>query len=70
MSVDITFLWSSNSTCAQSIADSIPDAVPDLQAAHVAVLAQFARFAADAFESRSDVIVPFLLTDMLMAPIP
>lgn len=36
--------------------------------AHVVVLAQFARFAPDAFEHKSDVLTAFLLKELLMVP--
>lgn len=36
--------------------------------AHIAVLAELVRVAPDTFESKSDVLVTFLVTKVLMAP--
>ena len=36
--------------------------------AHIIVLSELVRVAPDAFESKSDVLVPFLVTKVLMAP--
>jgi len=36
--------------------------------AHISVLAEFAKFAPDAFEHKSDVIMTFLLKQVLMVP--
>ncbi|KAJ6484326.1 armadillo-type protein [Mycena vitilis] len=50
------------------IADSLGTTTPEVLVAHVAVLAQFARFALDAFEHKSDVLTAFLLKKLLMVP--
>jgi sister-chromatid-cohesion protein PDS5 len=55
---------------AKSIAQGLPNADPELQAAHIAVLAQFASLAPDSFEQKSDVIMAFLLKQVLMTPMP
>ena len=52
----------------QSIVENLPDASEDQVVAHVAVLAQLAKFAPDAFEHKSEVIIPFLLKNILMVP--
>ena len=53
---------------SQSIADSLSEANAEQLVAHITVLAQFAKMAPDAFESKSDVIMAFLLKEVLMAP--
>ena len=53
-------------TCHQSIAGALPGADPDLLAAHMAVLAQLALRAPDAFEQKSDVVTSFLIKKILM----
>ncbi|KAJ7145311.1 armadillo-type protein [Mycena crocata] len=50
------------------ICDALGTTAPEVLVAHVAVLAQFARFAPDAFEHKSDVLMAFLLKDLLMIP--
>lgn len=50
----------------QTMADALPEAEPELLVAHVAVLAQLALRAPDAFEQRSDVITAFILKQILM----
>ncbi|KAJ7160887.1 armadillo-type protein [Mycena filopes] len=52
----------------EAISDGLVNAAPEILVAHVAVLAQFARFAPDAFEHRSDVLTEFLLKRLLMVP--
>ncbi|GBE89081.1 armadillo-type protein [Sparassis latifolia] len=52
----------------ESIADGLQDADPELRLAHIAVLSQFSLRMPDAFEPKSDVIVAFLLKQVLMAP--
>ena len=54
----------------QSIADRLPEADPEQLVAHITVLAQLAKMAPDAFESKSDVIMAFLLKEVLMTPSP
>jgi len=59
----------SEAVCAdiiESIADSLPTADAELLAAHTAVLAQLALKAPEAFEVKSDVIMKFLLKQILM----
>lgn len=50
------------------ICDALGSSSPEVLVAHVAVLAQFARFAPDAFEHKSDVLTVFLLKELLMVP--
>jgi sister chromatid cohesion protein PDS5 len=50
--------------------DKLTDADPEQLVAHITVLAQFAKMAPDAFESQSDVIMAFLLKEVLMTPSP
>ncbi|KAJ7207075.1 armadillo-type protein [Mycena pura] len=50
------------------ICESLGSTTPEALLAHIAVLAQFARFAPDAFEHKSDVLMTFLLKDLLMIP--
>ncbi|KAJ7039761.1 armadillo-type protein [Mycena alexandri] len=52
----------------EAISDDLDTAAPEVLVAHVAALAQFARFAPDAFEHRSDVLIEFLLKRLLMVP--
>ncbi|KAJ7057849.1 hypothetical protein C8F01DRAFT_1151285 [Mycena amicta] len=52
----------------ETIADSLGQTIPEVLVAHVAVLAQFARYAPDAFEHKSDVLMSFLIKDLLMVP--
>jgi sister-chromatid-cohesion protein PDS5 len=63
-------LDASTEVFSQSIADRLSDANPEHLVAHITVLAQFARLAPDAFESKSDVIMAFLLKEVLMTPNP
>ncbi|KAJ7839550.1 armadillo-type protein [Mycena olivaceomarginata] len=62
----------SKATVCTEVVDAISDAlgtdVPEALVAHIAVLAQFARFAPDAFEHRSDVLTEVLVKDLLMVP--
>ncbi|KAF5383320.1 hypothetical protein D9615_004981 [Tricholomella constricta] len=50
------------------IVDDLAESSPEKLVAHVAVLAQIARFAPEAFEHQSDVIMTFLLKQILMVP--
>ncbi|KAJ6486929.1 armadillo-type protein [Mycena sanguinolenta] len=52
----------------ETISDALNSAAPEVLVSHVAVLAQFARFAPDAFEHKSDVLTAFLLKELLMVP--
>ncbi|KAJ7637138.1 armadillo-type protein [Roridomyces roridus] len=57
--------------CAEvvdTIADALGTTAPEILVAHVAVLGQFARFAPDAFEQRSDILMTFLVKKLLMVP--
>ncbi|EDR01919.1 uncharacterized protein LACBIDRAFT_254367 [Laccaria bicolor S238N-H82] len=53
----------------ESIASGISDG-SDVPVARIAALAQFARYAPDAFESKSEVIMTFLLKRIFMIPTP
>lgn len=68
--VSICFFHSTILACInssyQSIADALPGAHPYLLAAHMAVLAQLALRAPDAFEQKSDVVTSFLIKKVLM----
>lgn len=48
--------------------DTLNDVPEDQLVAHLASLAQFVRFAPEAFEEKSDVITTFLLKKVLMLP--
>ncbi|KAJ3001786.1 hypothetical protein NUW54_g6212 [Trametes sanguinea] len=48
-----------------SIADNLADAEPETLVAHIAVLAQLALRAPDAFEQKSDVVTVFLVKQVL-----
>ncbi|KAJ7810116.1 armadillo-type protein, partial [Mycena leptocephala] len=50
----------------ETISDALGTTTPEVLVAHVVVLAQFARFAPDAFEHKSDVLTAFLLKELLM----
>ncbi|KAG5641986.1 hypothetical protein DXG03_003815 [Asterophora parasitica] len=52
----------------ESVVESLPGSPPEMLVAHIAVLAQVARFAPDSFEHQSDVIMTFLLKQILMVP--
>lgn len=54
----------------QSIARGLPEADPELLIAHVTVLAQLTLKSPDAFEQKSDVIMAFLLKQVLMVARP
>ncbi|KAH8116096.1 armadillo-type protein [Phellopilus nigrolimitatus] len=56
------------SEVVQFIADELPKADSDILVAHIAVLVEIVRFAPDAFEHKSDVIVAFLLKETLLRP--
>ncbi|KAF9482670.1 hypothetical protein BDN70DRAFT_399452 [Pholiota conissans] len=58
------------STLVESIADAIAETDSELPASYVAALAQLARFAPDAFEQKSDVIMPYLIKRIIMVPSP
>ncbi|KAF9818035.1 hypothetical protein IEO21_02996 [Rhodonia placenta] len=65
----MTCMKDSEDLCVQvveTMADALPEAEPELLVAHVAVLAQLALRAPDAFEQRSDVITAFILKQILM----
>ncbi|TFY67169.1 hypothetical protein EVJ58_g1799 [Rhodofomes roseus] len=53
-------------TLVESIADALPQVDSDHLAAHMAVLAQLALKAPDAFEHKSDVVTSFLIKKVLM----
>lgn len=55
---------------SQTISERLPDANPEQLVAHITVLAQLSRFAPDAFETRSEVIMAFLVKDIVMQPSP
>ncbi|KAJ7201011.1 hypothetical protein GGX14DRAFT_400212 [Mycena pura] len=50
------------------ICESLGSTTPEAFLAHIAVLAQFARFAPDVLEHKSDVLMTFLLKGLLMIP--
>ncbi|OCH91293.1 hypothetical protein OBBRIDRAFT_792457 [Obba rivulosa] len=50
----------------ETIADNLQEAAPETLVAHVAVLAQFALRASDAFEQKSEDLMAFLLKQVLM----
>ncbi|KAF8189855.1 cohesin-associated protein Pds5 [Mycena galopus ATCC 62051] len=52
----------------ETISDALSTASPEVLVSHLAVLAQFARFAPDAFEHKSHVLTAFLLKELLMIP--
>ncbi|RDB27480.1 Sister chromatid cohesion protein pds5 [Hypsizygus marmoreus] len=52
----------------KTIAEELPESSEEMLVAHIAVLAQFARLVPEAFESQSDVIMAFLLKQVLMVP--
>ncbi|TFK41636.1 armadillo-type protein [Crucibulum laeve] len=55
----------------ESISEVLKDEIPEnTLVARIAVLAQISRFAPDAFEAKSDVIMAFLLKKILMVPSP
>lgn len=54
----------------QTIADGLQQSDDDTLVARIAALAQLARFAPDAFEHKSDVIMAYLLKQILMIPSP
>ncbi|TRM60411.1 armadillo-type protein [Schizophyllum amplum] len=61
------------SVCMEIVEDitrNLPEATAEQLVAHVAVLVQFARYQTDAFEYKSDVIMSFLLKEVLMQTIP
>ncbi|KAF8999085.1 armadillo-type protein [Cyathus striatus] len=53
-----------------SIVESLPNVSEDELVARIAVLAQFAKFAPDAFEHKSDTIMDILVKKVLMTPSP
>ncbi|KAG6907699.1 hypothetical protein DXG01_007755 [Tephrocybe rancida] len=54
----------------ESVVEELPECAPEKLVAHMAALAQVARFAPAAFEQKSDVITSFLLKKILMVPTP
>lgn len=54
----------------QSIAGGLPAADPEQLVAYITVLTQFSKFAPDAFETKSDVIMAFLVKEVIMQSIP
>ncbi|CCM05112.1 uncharacterized protein FIBRA_07319 [Fibroporia radiculosa] len=65
----LTCFKNAEELCGQvvdTIAEGLQEADPELVAAHVAVLAQLALKSPDAFEQKSDVIMAFLLKQVLM----
>ncbi|KAF8726601.1 hypothetical protein AX14_007667 [Amanita brunnescens Koide BX004] len=68
----LAFSRSKEDACAEvveSISNSLSETEPSALVARIAALAQIARYAPDAFEQKSDVIVSFLLKNVLMVPI-
>ncbi|KAL0958138.1 hypothetical protein HGRIS_000306 [Hohenbuehelia grisea] len=68
----LAFSKNRKTTCkevAETIANNLPDADAEQRFAHLAVLAQFARFASAAFDQQSEVIMTFLLKQVLMVPL-
>ncbi|KAI0075977.1 ARM repeat-containing protein [Panus rudis PR-1116 ss-1] len=68
----LTYTKNSQELCTEIvdiIADSLPEADPDTRVAHIAVLAELASKAPEAFEQKSDVIMGFLVKKVLMTPI-
>ncbi|KAI0938430.1 hypothetical protein AcW1_001836 [Taiwanofungus camphoratus] len=69
----LTALKNAEELCEQvvnSIARGLPEADPELLIAHVTVLAQLTLKSPDAFEQKSDVIMAFLLKQVLMVARP
>ncbi|CAK5272282.1 unnamed protein product [Mycena citricolor] len=67
----LTFSKNKDAVCdevVESICDALGTASSEILVAHVAVLAQFARFAPNSFEHKSDVLMEFLLKQLLMVP--
>ena len=54
----------------QSIALAMEDKDDELPVAYIAALTQISRFAPDAFEQKSDVIMTYLIKRVLMVPSP
>ncbi|KAF7323824.1 hypothetical protein MKEN_00603700 [Mycena kentingensis (nom. inval.)] len=52
----------------ETICTSLGDTTPEVLLAHVAVLAQLARHCVNAFEHKSDVLMKFLMKDLLQVP--
>ncbi|KAJ7755342.1 armadillo-type protein [Mycena maculata] len=52
----------------EAISDALGNTKPETLVAHVAVLAQLARFAPDAFEHKSEEVMTFLLKKLLVVP--
>ncbi|KAM6492441.1 Armadillo-type fold [Amanita muscaria] len=68
----LAFASTREKSCAElveKIGDELDEEHPDVIVARIAALAQLARFAPEAFERRSDVIMSFLLKKVLMVPI-
>ncbi|KAF8970162.1 armadillo-type protein [Flammula alnicola] len=69
----LAFSKNKTTLCAElveSISNDMSDNSEELPVAHVAALAQLARFAPDAFEQKSDVIMTYLIKRVLMVPSP
>ncbi|KAE9387817.1 cohesin-associated protein Pds5 [Gymnopus androsaceus JB14] len=67
----LAFCEEKNEICpviVETIADSLSLAPEDHLVAYLVLLSQFARFAPEAFEQKSDVITAFLLKKLLMLP--
>ncbi|KAJ7599219.1 armadillo-type protein [Mycena floridula] len=67
----MTFFPNKEEVCADvldTIIDQFPQAYPQQLAAHVIVLAQFAKFVPAVIEAKSDVIIPFLTKQLLLKP--
>lgn len=69
VSIPLTHSISLN-TNFQTIAERLPESSPELLVASVAALDQFVQFAPDSFEHRSDVIMEYLLKQVVSATIP
>ncbi|KAF8624977.1 hypothetical protein AX15_005612 [Amanita polypyramis BW_CC] len=68
----LAFSRNKENSCAEvveEISGGLSERDSDVLVARIAVLAQFARYAPDAFERNSDVIMSFLLKDLLMIPV-
>ncbi|KAF7975521.1 hypothetical protein HWV62_9337 [Athelia sp. TMB] len=54
----------------ETISGQLSDADPEQLVAHITVLAQLSRFAPDAFETKSEVIMALLVKEIIMQPSP
>ncbi|KAH9477762.1 Sister chromatid cohesion protein pds5 [Psilocybe cubensis] len=69
----LAFSKNKNTSCSQvieSIATNIESDEPELPVAQIAALVQLVKFAPDAFEQKSDVIITYLIKRVLMVPSP